>query len=69
MSLRHMPGPSLEGVLSQDGTFYGMHPTTVTDFDGDRRPSPISVLRDQQGPSISTLTSRYRDCPIDPGNL
>ena len=30
------------------GTFYGMYPTTVLDFDGNVRPSPISIVQDQQ---------------------
>ena len=42
-------------VISQEGTFYGMYPTTVLDFDGNERPSPISIVQDQQGPNVHFL--------------
>ena len=29
-----------------------MYPTTVREFDGSVRPSPISIVREQIGPSI-----------------
>ena len=32
-----------------------MYPTTVLDFDGNVRPSPISIVQDQQGPSVHFL--------------
>ena len=66
--LGHISGLSLEDILSQDGTFYGMYPTTVRGFDGGLRPFPISMLRDQQRPSIHFLDI-YEDRTIDPGNL
>ena len=57
MSLGHTLGLSLEDVISQDGTFFGMYPTTVVrDFDGNlHHPSLISIFRDQQGLSIHFL--------------
>ena len=48
-------GPSLQDIISQNGIFYGMYPTTVREFDGNVRPSPISIVREQQGPSIHFL--------------
>ena len=48
-------GISLTDVISQEGTFYGMYPTTVLDFDGNVRPSPISIVQDQQGPNVHFL--------------
>ena len=44
-------------VISQEDTFYGMCPTTVLsiDFDGNVRPSPISIVQDQQGPNVHFL--------------
>ena len=50
-----MSGISLTDVISQEGTFYGMYPTTVQDFDGNVRPSPISIVQDQQGPNVHFL--------------
>ena len=32
-----------------------MYPTTVRDFDGSVRPSPISIVREQIGPSVHFL--------------
>ena len=50
-----MSGISLTDVISQEGTFYGMYPTTVLDFEGNVRPSPISIVRDRQGPNVHFL--------------
>ena len=52
-----MSGLSLKDVFSQEGTFYGMYPSTtvVLDFDGNVRPSSISIVRDQQGPRVHFL--------------
>ena len=50
-----MSGISLTDVISQEGTFYGMYPTTVLDFDGNVRPSPVSIVQDQQGPNVHFL--------------
>ena len=55
VSLGHTSGTLLKDVMSQEGTFYGMYPTTVLDFDGNVRPSPISIVQDQQGPSVHFL--------------
>ena len=56
VSLGHMSGLLLMNVISQEGTFYGMYPTTtVLDFDGNVRPSPISIVEDQQGPNVHFL--------------
>ena len=55
VSLGHMSGISLMDVISQEGTFYGMYPITVLDFDGNVRPSPISIVQDQQGPNVHFL--------------
>ena len=43
VSLGYTSGISLKDVISQEGTFYGMYLTTVLDFDGNVRPSPISI--------------------------
>ena len=50
---------SLMNVISQEGTFYGMCPTTVLsiDFDGNVRPSPISIVQDRQGPNVHYLAN------------
>ena len=32
-----------------------MYPTAVLDFDGNVRPSPISIVQDQQGPNVYFL--------------
>ena len=50
-----MSGISLADIISQEGTFYGMYPTTVLDFDGNVRPSPVSIVQDQQGPNVHFL--------------
>ena len=50
-----MSGISLTDVISQEGTFYGMYRTTVLDFDGNVRPSPVSIVQDQQGPNVHFL--------------
>ena len=55
VSLGYTSGISLKDVISQEGTFYGMYPTTVLDFDGNIRPCPISIVQDQQGPSVHFL--------------
>ena len=55
VSLGHTSGILLKDVISQEGTFYGMYPTTVLDFNGNVRPSPISIVQDQQGPSVHFL--------------
>ena len=38
VSLGYTSGISLKDVISQEGTFYGMYPTTVLDLDGNVRP-------------------------------
>ena len=49
-------GPSLQDIIPQNGIFYGMYFTTVCEFDGNNvRPSPISIVREQVGPSIHFL--------------
>ena len=55
VSLGHMYGILLTDVILQEGTFHGMYPSTVLDFDGNVRPSPISIVRDQQGPNVHFL--------------
>ena len=55
VSLGHMSGISLTDVISQEGTFYGIYTSTVLDFDRNVRPSPISIVRDQQGPNVHFL--------------
>ena len=59
VSLGHMSGISLliMNVISQEGNFYGMCPTTVLDFDGNVRPSPISTVQDQQEPNVHFLVN------------
>ena len=47
VSLGHTIGPSLQDIISQNGVFYGMYPTTIREFDGGVRPSPISIVREQ----------------------
>ena len=47
VSLGHTIGPSLQDIILQNGT--------VREFDGNVRPSPISIVRKQQGPSIHFL--------------
>ena len=47
--------PSLQNIISQNCVFYGMYPTTVREFEGSVRPSPISIVREQIGPSIHFL--------------
>ena len=61
-SLGHMSGISLTDVISQEGTFYVMYPTTVLDSDGNVRPSPISIVQDQQGPNVQFLDNICRLC-------
>ena len=51
VSLGHTIGPTLQDIILQDGVFFGMYPTTVREFDGSVRPSPISIVREQIGPS------------------
>ena len=55
VSLGHTIGPMLQDIILQDGVFFGMYPTTVRDFDGSVRPSPISIVREQIGPSVHFL--------------
>ena len=55
VSLGHTIGPSLQDIILQNGVFYGMYPTTVREFDGSVRSSPISIVREQVGPSIHVL--------------
>ena len=50
-----MSGISPTDAISQEGTFYGMYPTTVLDFDGNVRRSLISIAQDQQGPNVHFL--------------
>ena len=55
VSLGHTIGPSLQNIISRNGMFYGMYPTTLREFDGNVRPSPISIVREQReqlGPII-----------------
>ena len=69
VSLGHMSGILLKDVISQEGTFYGMYPTTVVlDFDGNVRPSPISIVQDQQGPSVHFLDMQIMQLVV-PGDL
>ena len=44
VSLGHTIGHTLQDIILQDGVFFGMYPTTVREFDGSVRPSPISVV-------------------------
>ena len=69
VSLGCTSGLSLKDVVSQGGTFYGLYPTTVLDFDGNVRPSPISIVQDQQGPSSVHFLDIYADYAIVPGDL
>ena len=55
VSLDHTIGPTLQDIILQDGVFFGMYPTTVREFDGSVRPSPISIVREQIGPSVHFL--------------
>ena len=55
VSLGHTIGPTLQDIILQDGVFFGMYPTTVRDFDASVRPSPISIVREQIGPSVHFL--------------
>ena len=55
VSLGHTIGPTLQDIILQDGVFFGMYPTTVREFDGSVRPSPISIVREQIGPSVHFL--------------
>ena len=55
VSLGHTIGPTLQDIILQNGVFFGMYPTTVREFDGSVRPSPISIVREQIGPSVHFL--------------
>ena len=55
VSLGHTIGPSLQDIIFQNGVFYVMYPTTVREFVGSVRPFPISIVREQIGPSIHFL--------------
>ena len=55
VSLSHTIGTFLQGIISQNGVFYGMSPTTVREFDGNVRPSPISIVREQVRPILHFL--------------
>ena len=56
VSLGHTIGPTLQDIILQDDVFFGMYPTTVREFDGSVRPSPIiSIVREQIGPSVHFL--------------
>ena len=50
-----MIGSALQDIILQDGVLYGMYPTAVREFDGSVRPSPISIVREQIGPSVHFL--------------
>ena len=52
VSLGHTIGPTLQDIILQNGVFFGMYPTTVREFDGSVRPSPISIVREQIGPIL-----------------
>ena len=44
VSLGHTIEPTLlQGIILQNGVFFGMYPTTVREFNGSVRPSPISI--------------------------
>ena len=46
VSLRHTIEPSLQDIISQNNIFsIGKYPTTVREFDGNVRPSPVSTVR------------------------
>ena len=55
VSLGHTIGPSSQDIISQDSILHGVYPTTIRELDGSVRPSPISIVRDQLGPSIHFL--------------
>ena len=55
VSLGHTIGLSLLDIISQNGVFYSMYPTMVREFHGSVRPSPISIVHEQVGPSIHFL--------------
>ena len=50
-----MEGPSLADVIKQGGTYDGMYPLHVRDFDGNMIANPVSIIRDQQGPRVHFL--------------
>ena len=56
VSLGHTIGPPLQDIISQNGIFYSMYPITVREFEGSVRPFPISIVREQLGPSILIVT-------------
>ena len=51
----HVTGPSLEEVIFQGGTFGGMYPKEVLDFEGQSVPTTVSILREQRGSSLNFL--------------
>ena len=55
VSLGYTIGPSLQDIILQKCVFYGMYPTTVREFDGSVQSSPMSIVREQVGPSIHFL--------------
>ena len=55
VSLGYTIGPSLQDIILQSCVFYGMYPTTVREFDGSVQSSPMSIVREQVGPSIHFL--------------
>ena len=47
--LGHTTGSSLQYIILQNCIFYGMYSTTVREFDGNVRLSPISIVCEQIG--------------------
>ncbi|CAN0173407.1 unnamed protein product, partial [Ascophyllum nodosum] len=63
VSLGHTIGPTLQDIILQDGVFSGMYPTTVRDFDGSVRPSPISIVKMYDKRDNMTTLASYRKFP------
>ena len=64
--LGHTIGPTLQDIILQNGVFFGMYPTTVREFDGSVRPSPISIVREKIAPSVHFLDMEIIR-PLPPG--
>ena len=59
-----MSGLALKDVISQKGTFCGMYPTTLLDYDGYVRPYPISIVQDQQAGPIKSIHFQDTKCRL-----
>ena len=66
VSLGHTIGPTLQDIILQNIVFFGMYRTTVREFDGSVRPSTISIVREQIGPSVHCLDMEIIQ-PLPPG--